>query len=157
MRISDHHRAGLNVASLECTRSRPWGQRASQRCCAAVDRRALRDLRVLVRPSQICTPAAKRSDVLCTCHGVSFTQETAHLRVIGEQQLADAQRRWNLRNKAAEARCGHPPDFNLNGSAALSDADEAGTVRWAARQSIESIRGAVTVRSDNMAPRSSSW
>ena len=71
--------------------------------------------------------------------GVALAEEARHARAVGQGDGAEAERRGDLAQEAADLGRGQAPDFELDGAAALGDAHHAGPVRRPAGQGVEAI------------------
>ncbi len=92
-------------------------------------------------PCQPSPPAPQRRDLGPAFHPDRLAHKPAHPRPIDQLDLADAQRRGDAVDEAAEVFGGQFPDFHVNGGAAFVDAHHAGPLDRAAGEGVELVFG----------------
>ena len=91
---------------------------------------------------QIVSPSAKMGDVLCAADGVGFNDEPLHFFAVFKFEGADAERRGNKFDEAAEFRIGNFPDFDFNSAGgAFIGADKAGFRRSGVGKGEQQVAG----------------
>jgi len=110
----------------------------------------------LAAACKISAPATVRRDVIGATHSVRFTKKAAHLAIVGKGELADRERRWDLRNEAAERDLRYGQISTSMGAPSFAVRMRPGRCGGPPGSAYRRYCGAVCVRCRRIAPRSRS-